>query len=356
MHVTPGIARRRSPVRFARSLIAARNTLLVRPVACQRRSHGVLHRDGAAQAAVRQLLDGCRHVVEARRCADGDPTRAPAGRKVRFRQTRERDDGGVALETADWRDRAVVTEIAVNLVGQHRETVPLGEVDQLTANRRGITGPCRIVRIDDDERTRRRCDEAAEMIEVRNPPAARMRAVVHGAGAELGDDRRVERVRRQRHEHLVAVIDQRAQRELDSLGRARGHDHAIGRHRPAATRVLRGDRLPGRRDAGGWAVSIVTVRDRALHRIDHVLGRFETEGNRIADVQVTNASAARFHALRFGDDIADGIGELAHAGRDGNGGLDRIHLPILQRELFGSASRRPVKRRKYYVASVRRIS
>ena len=72
------------------------------------------------------------------------------------------------------------------------------------------------------------------------------------------------------------------------------------------------------------------------HRIDHVPGGLETEGNRIADVQVANASAAVFHALRFGDDIANGIGELAHSRRDRDGGLRRIHLPILQRVLFST--------------------
>ena len=49
------------------------------------------------------------------------------------------------------------------------------------------------------------------------------------------------------------------------------------------------------------------VRDRALHRFDHVLRRFETEGDRIADIQITNASAGRFDALRFDGDIADGV-------------------------------------------------
>ena len=135
------------------------------------------------------------------------------------------------------------------------------------------------------------------------------------------------------------MIDKRAQRELDSLGRARGHEHAIRRHRPAATRVLCGNRLPGRCNAGGWAVAIVTVRDRALDRIDHVPRRFETEGNRIADVQVTNAPASRFHSLRFGDDIADGVRELAHTGRDGDGDLNRVHVTILQRELFTLAAK-----------------
>ena len=131
MHVTPGIARRRS-TRQRRALLERRaKRRLVRPIARQRRGDGVLHRDGAAQAAVRQLPDRRRHVVEARRAPTAiQPVRQP-GARYAFDRLENEMIAASGSKTADRRHRAVVAEIAVNLVGQHRETVPLGEIDQL---------------------------------------------------------------------------------------------------------------------------------------------------------------------------------------------------------------------------------
>jgi hypothetical protein len=70
------------------------------------------------------------------------PVRQP-GARYAFDKLENEMMAASRWKTADWRDRAVVAEIAVDLVGQHREAVPLRELDQLTANRRGITGSCR---------------------------------------------------------------------------------------------------------------------------------------------------------------------------------------------------------------------
>jgi hypothetical protein len=72
---------------------------LVRAVARERRRDGVLHRAGAAEPAVGELLDGRQQVVvEPRRAAHRHPAGAPARREVGLRQRRERDDRRVRIE------------------------------------------------------------------------------------------------------------------------------------------------------------------------------------------------------------------------------------------------------------------
>ena len=66
-----------------------------------------------------------------------------------------------------------------------------------------------------------------QRIEVRQPVASGIRAVVAWNGADLGQHRRVERIRWQRDEHLVAFVDERIQRQIDRFGRP-GRDQARG--------------------------------------------------------------------------------------------------------------------------------
>ena len=80
------------------------------------------------------------------------------------------------------------------------------------------------------------------MIEVRLP-VARISPVIPRLGADLGNDRRVQRIGRQWHENLVAFVDERVEHEIDRLGRAGRDEDAISRDRDALRRVVRGDGL-----------------------------------------------------------------------------------------------------------------
>src|SRR5207302_10851044 len=55
--------------------------------------------------------------------------------QVRFREARKRNNGRVGLQAADRRDWTAETEVAVDLIGQHRHAVVIGDVDQLTTDR-----------------------------------------------------------------------------------------------------------------------------------------------------------------------------------------------------------------------------
>ena len=113
-------------------------------------------------------------------------------------------------------------------------------------------------------------------------------------------------------------VDERRQRELDAFRRAGRDEHAIGVDRKAACRELRGDRFARRREALRRPVAVVAVAQRALDGLDQMRRRLEIERDRVADVEVSHAHAGRFDPLRFGDDVADGVGETVDALGDRN--------------------------------------
>ena len=300
----------------------------MRAIAAERRRNRVFHRSGRAEAPVRELLDGSQDVVQAVRASDRHPPGTPSRRKVRLRQRREGNDRRVGIEACHRRDRAGVGEIAVDLVGEQRNVVRVGELDERAAclGRIGRTGW--IVGIDDDERARGGRDQAADVIEIGLPPVRRVRPVEDRARANLRENSRVQRVGRRGHEHFVPAFRERGQGQLDALGGAGSDDDAIGRDRHAASGQLGGNRLARGKDAHRRGVAVAAVAHRAVHRFDQMRRRFEPERNRVADVQIPHLSAGRLNLAGLGDDIADGVNESADAGGDANTG-GRWHREIL---------------------------
>ena len=178
--------------------------------------------------------------------------------------------------------------------------------------------PVGLFGIDDDERARRRRDEAAQVIEIRHPAPRRDRSDRTALRAELGDHRRVQRVGRHRHQHIAVFVEERAQDELDAFGGAGREEHAVGRDREAVRRVLGRDRFAAGGDARRRAVAVVSVAQRPFDGGDEVRRRVETESDRIADVQIPHALAAGFDPLRLRDDIANGVGKAVNARGDGD--------------------------------------
>ena len=142
---------------------------LMRAIARERRFDRVLHRSGTAEPPVGHLLDRRQHVVHSIRFADDDPAGAPAGREVRLRERRERNDRRVGCERSEQRRGSVERDVAVDLVRQNRNARVLGERDQLPARRLGVHGARRVVRIDDHERARARRDQSRDVVHVRLP-------------------------------------------------------------------------------------------------------------------------------------------------------------------------------------------
>ena len=174
-------------------------------------------------------------------------------------------------------------------------------------------------------------DGAGHVLEVGQPAAGRVGAVVDRVGANLREHRRVQGIGGRGHEHVLAFVDDGGERQLDAFGRARRDQHAVGRHRHASRREVGGRGLAGAGDAGRRGVAVVAVAHRPGHGLDQVRRGQEPEGVGVADVQVAHRPAGGLHLLRFGHHLPDGIGEAAHARGRADGGHrgGRHDRPIL---------------------------
>jgi hypothetical protein len=293
---------------------------LVRPVAAQRCDQRVLHRACAAQPAISQLLDRRQDVVEPLGLADREPARAPSGGEIRLRERRKGDDRCIGVLPREGGDRAVECEIGIDLVGEQRHVVPIGDLEQRQPRLVGVGGAGRVVRVDHDQRARPRGDEAAHVVEVGLPAMRCVCPVEDGARPDLGEHGRVQRIGRSRHEHFVPRLGQGGQRQLDPFRRARRDHYAVRRHRHAPADTLGGDGVPRGRDPDRRGVPIVTVAQRPGDRLDHVRRRLKTKGNGIPDVEIPHPRAGRLDPFRLRDNVPDGVGEPLDAAGDGDHG------------------------------------
>jgi hypothetical protein len=67
--------------------------------------------------------------TSSRRAADAQPPGAPSGREIRLGEARERDDGRVWIQAPEGRDRVLVAEVAVHLVGEDHQAVLVADVE-----------------------------------------------------------------------------------------------------------------------------------------------------------------------------------------------------------------------------------
>ena len=106
------------------------------------------------------------------------------------------------------------------------------------------------------------------MFDIRQPAVIRISAIEDRARANLGQDRRIQRVRGHGHKDFVPGFGQRGERQLYALGCPGGNDDTIRRDRHLAPLALGSNGLPGGGNADRWRVAIVAVAHRALDRFD----------------------------------------------------------------------------------------
>ena len=99
------------------------------------------------------------------------PARQP-GARYAFDSDENVMIGASGLSAAMRRHRAVETQVGIDLVGEQRKVVLVGEIDQRAAGLGRIRRAGRVVRIDDDQRARRRRDQAAQVFEIRLPASS----------------------------------------------------------------------------------------------------------------------------------------------------------------------------------------
>ena len=199
------------------------------------------------------------------------------------------------------------------------------ELQHRLAYRRRVGRAGRVVRIDRHNRASVRCHQRREVIEIGNPAAFGIGVVILRPRAELGDDRRVQRVGRHRHEHFTVFVEQCRQREFDRFGCSRGDEDAIRRNRPALARLFLRDGLTRRQDAGGWSVAVMPVAERSLDGDDQMFGWLKAEGARVTHIEITHLPAGGFDTLSLDHDVANRVREAADAGRDRKGRVGCTH-------------------------------
>ncbi len=218
MEEIPGIALARCADQLGALAQRGAERRLMRAVAGQRRHNRPLHRHGRAQPPFGELRDGREHILQTIAAADRKPAGSPAWSQIPLRQSGQRDDRSVRIERRYRRDRAIERDILVNLVGDHRHVVLVCDLQQLASDRLRVCRARGIVRVVDHERLRSRGDESRDFAGIGLPAVGRIGAVKDLARADLVQDRRVQRIGRQRHQHFVAGIGERGENEINGFG------------------------------------------------------------------------------------------------------------------------------------------
>ena len=141
-------------------------------------------------------------------------------------------------------------------------------------------------------------------------PAVRgIGSVVDGLRTQLGEHSGVEGIGRDRHQHLVAPVDQDAERKVDSLRCPGGQQDAFGRDGQAACGEVGRHRFTRLDYPGCRRVAVLAVPHRPLHRFNQVRRGLEPEQDRIADIEVFDVLTGRFDPARLCDNASDCVVE-----------------------------------------------
>jgi hypothetical protein len=162
------------------------------------------------------------------------------------------------------------------------------------------------------------------VIDIGRPPAGRIGGIESGARAQLREHRRIQRICWPWDQDFAALIDDRAQGEIDRLRRPGRDEHAVGRHRKPARRVFCRDRFAGRGETRRGSVPVMAVSHRALDHLDKRRRCLEPERHGIADVEVTNSRARSLDTPRLRHDVADGIRKTMNTVRHRNAMLRAV--------------------------------
>jgi hypothetical protein len=116
--------------------------------------------------------------------------------------------------------RVVVEDLLVDLVREHDQVVPPGQLDHLGQGVVAVHRAGRVVRVDHHDRLGPRRDLRRDVVEVGLPAVPLVAPVVHRGAAAQADRGGPQWIVRHRHEHLVAAVQQGLQRHHDELGDA----------------------------------------------------------------------------------------------------------------------------------------
>ena len=198
--------------------------------------------------------------------------------------------------------KPVEDETVVDLVGENDEAVPPRDIGDPKEQILRIDRAGRIVRVDDDDRLRAVRDLRLDIVKIRIPVRRLVAEVMHDRAAGQRRAGRPERIIGRRDKDLVPGIEQRVHGQLDQFRHAvAGIDIVHTDVRQALDLRILHDGLTGRPDPFRVGVSL-RIPEIGRHIHDHLEGRPETEGRRIADVEFRDRLPGRLHTGRLVDD------------------------------------------------------
>ena len=230
---------------------------------------------------------------------------------------------------------AVHAQAVVDLVREDHELVAPRDLHDLLENLARVHRARGVVGVDDDDGLGVARDLGLHVGEVGRPLGLLVAEVVHRRAARERGAGGPQRIVRARDEDLVPAVEQHVHAELDELGDAVAGVDAVHAHvgQVLDLRVLH-DGLARGEEASGVRVALA-LRQLLAHVVDDLVGRAETEGRGVADVELEDAQALVLHAGSLvGHGTADvvedvvelvGLLELTHGrapfrGRAGRGG------------------------------------
>ena len=182
------------------------------------------------------------------------PSNAISGNHMRLRQTGERYTEQVRSQRCDRNMlQSIHDQTIVNLIGENNELMFSGNVDDLLQQFLWIKRSGRIIWIDDDNCLGLIRDFRADIVDIGIPFGSLITDVMHGGTASQIHAGGPQRMVRRRHQHLVAIIQQRGQRQVDELADAiAGEDIIDGDVRNILELCILHDGFACREQTLGW--------------------------------------------------------------------------------------------------------
>ena len=271
--------------------------------------HGVGAGGHLALQAAHDLRNGRRRG----RVAD-----APAGHRVGLGHAVD-DDCLVVDRLAEGRDGrvllAVIDELLVNLIGNHIEPARHGQLGDLAKLIAAEDRARRVARRVDQQHLRALGHKGCQIARLGDIVVLALRLHKHRHAARQADHLRIGNPARRGDDHLVAGVEQRAQRRIDGELRAVGNDN-LGRRigQRIVAQQLVADRLPQRQRARRRGVLGQAHIQRLMRCGTDVLGRHKV---RLTGAEGDDITAIGCHLLGLRvDRQGRGRGNrAAHAGK-----------------------------------------
>ena len=285
---------------------AGADVVVNRLMAAERRLDDRLSRHVGAQAHVREHVDAHDEVAHAALVArKHHPANAIARDHMRLGQAAKRNAGQVGGERGNGDVLvAVHAQAVVDLVGKNHELVPARDLNNALEHLTRIDRARGVVGVDDDEGLGRARDLGLHILQVGIPIRLLIAQIVHGMTTGKGCARRPERIVGAGDQNLVAVVEQRVHRKLNEFGHAVARVDVLHLNIGQALdlRVLH-NRLARREQAARVGIAFA-VGQLLAHILNDLIGRAETKGCRIADVELEDALALVLHTGGLVDDGA----------------------------------------------------